>query len=404
MSSLAKPLASRARVGVGLLFFVNAVAFASIVPRYIDFRDAFSLDNAAFGLVIAAGPVGSLAAGLIAGRLVRRIGSGPTAVASSATLGLNLLLVSVASDAVSLAVALFVAGVLDGTGDIANNAHGMRVQRILGRSVISGLHGVWSIGAIVGGISATLAATNGISIGAQLVTTGIIIAVVSVSAGVLLRLPEVDTSERASTTATASHRFATVSFLAILGVAFAGAMLEDTVSTWGGIYLVDVVGIPEVDAGIAFIVFMTALTLGRLTGDGAIDRWGSMRVLTVGAGCAAAGMLLVLLVPTLWASLTGFSIVGIGIATMIPTAMHAADETRGLRPGAGLTLASIVMRVGFLIAPPTIGILADATTLRMALLVAPIIALSVIALARVVSIRDSRATTESSTTNHVRET
>ncbi|MCR2784619.1 MULTISPECIES: MFS transporter [unclassified Microbacterium] len=374
--------ASRARWGVALLFFVNAVAFASIVPRYVELRETFSLDNATFGLVIASGPVGALAAGLIAGRLLRSIGSAPTAVVSSMLLGLNLIVISMASDGWTLALALFIAGILDSTGDIGNNAHGLRVQRALGKSVISGLHGVWSVGAIVGGSVAALALANGVPIGVQLVTTGILIALLSLAAGVLVRLPAAPAPDRPSVAPTAAGRFALWPFLAIVGIGIAGALLEDIVSTWGGIYLVDIVGAGTTTAGAAFIAFMCALTLGRLVGDAAIDRWGPGRVLTVGAWLAATGFVLALAVPASWTSLAGFALVGIGIATMIPSAMQAADQAPGLRAGVGLTISSLVMRVGFL-APPLIGAFADATSLRLALLSAPAVALSVVALARV---------------------
>jgi len=382
MELLPQARAERARWGVGLLFFVNAIAFASIVPRYVELRETFSLDNGTFGLIIAAGPVGALAAGLIAGRLLRTLGSAPTAVASSMLLGLNLVLIALASDGWTLAAALFIAGVLDSTGDIANNAHGLRVQRAMGRSVISGLHGVWSVGAIVGGLGAALAVAQGVPMGAQLVTTGVLIVLLSAAAGVLARLPATTDADETATAARAAGRFTLWPFLAILGVGLGGALLEDVVSTWGGIYLVDIVGAGADTAGTAFIVFMCALTVGRLVGDRAIDRWGTGRVVTVGAIATAAGFTLALAAPWLWTTLTGFVLVGIGIATMIPSAMEAADRAPGLRAGVGLTISSLVMRIGFL-APPLIGAVADASSLRVALLIAPIAALAVIPLARV---------------------
>ncbi|MFF2634325.1 MFS transporter [Microbacterium sp. NPDC058021] len=297
-------------------------------------------------------------------------------------LGLNLVLIALASDGWTLAAALFIAGVLDSTGDIANNAHGLRVQRAMGRSVISGLHGVWSVGAIVGGLGAALAVAQGVPMGAQLVTTGVLIVLLSAAAGVLARLPATTDADETATAARAAGRFTLWPFLAILGVGLGGALLEDVVSTWGGIYLVDIVGAGADTAGTAFIVFMCALTVGRLVGDRAIDRWGTGRMVTVGAIATAAGFTLALAAPWLWTTLTGFVLVGIGIATMIPSAMEAADRAPGLRAGVGLTISSLVMRIGFL-APPLIGAVADASSLRVALLIAPIAALAVIPLARV---------------------
>jgi hypothetical protein len=68
------------------------------------------------------------------------------------------------------------------------------------------------------------------------------------------------------------------------------------------------------------------------------------------------------------ATLAGFALAGLGVATLVPAAYSAADELPGLRPGLGLALVNVLLRVGFLVVPPFIGVVADATSLRVALL------------------------------------
>jgi hypothetical protein len=94
---------------------------------------------------------------------------------------------------------------------------------------------------------------------------------------------------------------------------------------------------------------------------------------------------LALSVPTVIGSVIGFGLAGLGVATLIPAAMHAADELPGFRPGAGLTIVSWLLRLGFLLSPPVVGAIADASSLRLGLLVVPLAGLLVMVFARVLS-------------------
>ena len=67
-------------------------------------------------------------------------------------------------------------------------------------------------------------------------------------------------------------------------------------------------------------------------------------------------------------TLAGFALAGLGVATLIPAVYHAADELPGLRRGTGLAVINWLLRIGFLLSPLLIGVLADATSLRVALL------------------------------------
>jgi MFS family permease len=110
------------------------------------------------------------------------------------------------------------------------------------------------------------------------------------------------------------------------------------------------------------------MTVGRLTGDRVVDRFGQRRVAQAGGILIAAGMGLALGVPSIPTTLLGFALAGLGVATLVPAVYHAADELPGLASGSGLTVINWLLRIGFLICPLVIGVLADATSLRIALL------------------------------------
>lgn len=144
----ALPEVRRARGAVAAMFLTNGALIANILPRYPEIKGELGLANSTYGLVLAAFPAGAILAGLGAGALIRRFGSAPLAVVGTILTALGLIAASWAPVAAALALALLVAGACDAITDVAQNAHGLRVQRRYGRSIINSFHAVWSIGAV----------------------------------------------------------------------------------------------------------------------------------------------------------------------------------------------------------------------------------------------------------------
>ena len=150
--------ARRARAAVAVLFLTNGAVFANLVPRYPAIVDQLGLANAQFGLAVAAFPLGALLAGLTAGMLIRRFRSSRVAVAGMALTSAGIFIAGTSPGWALLAAGLFAAGAMDAITDVAQNSHGLRVQRLYRRSIINSFHAVWSIGAVLGGLMGTAAA------------------------------------------------------------------------------------------------------------------------------------------------------------------------------------------------------------------------------------------------------
>ena len=362
---------SAARLGVAMLFIANALVFASIVTRYPELKDRFELSELTFGLMVACGPVGSVVGSVFAGRLVARLGAVPVAVTSSVVLGGLLMVAGVADGPVALAAVLFAIGFGDATGDVGNNAHGLAIQRLMGRSIINGLHGAWSAGAIAGALLGAVALQLTIPIGIHLPVMGVVIAVGSLCALPLVRLPMAPSSPARAD----PHRRGRVSGILIAACAIAaiGAFLEDLGSTWGGVYVVAETGATVADAAIPFVALMGALTLGRFVSDALVDRIGAVGTVRVGSVAAFVGLVTAVFAPETWVVAVGLGLVGLGIAPMIPLAMDAAERAPGLDAGTGLAAAATVMRVGLLASPLLVGAIAEWAGLRLAIAVCLIV-------------------------------
>ncbi len=175
----------RARVAVGALFLTNGALFANLLPRYPEIKTDLQMSNAIYGATIAAFSGGALVAGLAAATLIRRYTSARVAVVGTIGIGVFVVVAGLSTTPLLLAAALFLAGACDAITDVAQNAHGLRLQRNYGRSIINSLHAVWAVGAILGGLMGAGAIALHISR-----TTHLAIAAIVFSAVVLIAYPE----------------------------------------------------------------------------------------------------------------------------------------------------------------------------------------------------------------------
>lgn len=408
----------RARVAVALLFLTNGMIFANMLPRYPGIKADLGLTNAQYGLAIAAFPAGAIAAGLAAGALIRRFRSSRVAVAGTILTGIGVFLAGLAPSWLLLAGTLLLAGASDAVTDVAQNAHGLRVQRRYGRSILNGFHAIWSIGAVGGGLMGTAAVALGLSRGVHLGISATLLAGVALVAHRFLlpgpepadgtadspgtdNVPDAAAGESSATSdARAEPAPSMVRTVLLLGalvlISIAGIVVEDAGGSWGAVYLSGSLGASAAVAPAGYIALVGAQFLGRTLGDRLVDRFGQRAIARGGGFITAVGMGGALAFPTVPGTIAGFALAGFGVATLIPAAMHAADELPGLRPGTGLAMVSWLMRVGFLAAPPLVGLVADATSLRIGLLSAPLAGAIALALAGVLSNQRNAAETSGS--------
>jgi MFS family permease len=379
----------RARLAVAALFLTNGAVFANLLPRYPEIKADLQLSNAVYGVAIAAFSGGALAAGLAAATLIRRFRSSRVAVLGSIGIAVFVFLAALSQSSIVLGAALFIAGASDAVTDVAQNAQGLRVQRNYGRSIINSFHAMWSVGAILGGAMGAAAIALNIPRTTHLaISAAMFSAVVLAAYPFLLRSPDHDDHPSARARGRPGPGIAVYSTLvALVLIAIAGAIVEDAGSSWATVYLRESLGTAGAIMVSGYIAMVGFQFIGRLIGDRLVDRFGERTVARAGGLIAAAGMGTALALPSVPTTIAGFAAAGFGVATLIPAAMHGADQLPGLRPGTGLTAVTWLMRVGFVSSPPVVGVIADATSLRVGLLVVPVAGVVVMLLAGALSPR-----------------
>lgn len=385
-----------------LLFAANGAIFGAIVPRLPDLKDTLELGPAGFGLAMACYPAGALVGGMLTPLLMRRRSDGAVAVSTMIGAAFVAALVGFSPVALVFAGLLLLFGVFDAITDVSMNAHGIRVQERHGRSLINRFHAVWSLGAVLGATGGSISAGAGLPVPGQMIGAALICAIAALAAYPLRLGPPVaeDTYGRdldavpgdggvgvgaAELGATPSgaqsvdpitHRRLpggrALLLLVALGLfACSAQLVEDFAQTWGALYLREITVAGAGLAGLAFISVQGAQLIGRFTGDLLVERFGAAHVGQMGGGCVVAGAgtaffaSFVLDGPVLLAVLlAGFLLAGWGIATIIPGAMVGADSVPGLPRGAGLAVLNWVMRLGFLLSPPLVGLIAEYAGMR----------------------------------------
>ena len=303
--------------------------------------------------------------------------------------GLAIFSASFATASAGLVAAAFaLAGAMDAVTDVAQNAQGLVVQRRMGRSIINSFHALWSVGAVLGGLMAAAALSFPLQV--HFGVSWLIFAVVALAAWRFClpddRVPvEVDGAPAPRTGPSALTIF-TVTALVL--IATAAVAVEDAGNSWATLYL-GTLAAPGPLAATGFIVLVGAQFIGRLLGDSMVERFGQRAVAQVGALLLTAGMTLALIFPSIPASLAGFAAAGFGVATLVPAAMAQADQLPGLAPGTGLAVVSWLMRLGTLLSPPLVGMLAQNYSLRVGLLVVPVLGVIVLLCSAVLRARQS---------------
>ncbi|ROR72320.1 sugar phosphate permease [Bogoriella caseilytica] len=380
-----------ARWSVAAFFLTNGAMIGNLLPRLPEIKTDLGLTVGTYGLVIAAMPLGAVTLGALSAAAVRRFGSAQVAAAGAIATAVAIVGAGLAPSVALFALTIFVAGALDAFTDVGQNAHGLRVQHRYQRSILNTFHALWSVGAVLGGLMATAAIALDVSRGLHLAIAGALFSALALLA-LRHRLPGSDGDEhdqredRDEPSSGPAPRLTirTVAILtALVVIAIAAILVEDVGGAWATLYLASDLQAAAAVAPLGYVGLAGGMVIGRFAGDALVDRFGQRAVARCGGAVTALGMGLALAFPTIGGTVAGFALAGLGVATIIPAAMEAGDKVPGLKVGTGLTVVSWLMRLGFLAGPPLVGAIAEATELRVGLLIVPLGGLAAVALAGV---------------------
>ncbi|MFC4504589.1 MULTISPECIES: MFS transporter [Streptomyces] len=350
----------RARYAVAAAFTVHGGVTGSFATRVPWIQDHAGVSAGQLGFSLAFTAFGASCAMPLAGRITHRFGSRATLRVLLALWTLSLTLPSLAPNLLTLCLAMFVYGATSGMADVAMNALGVEVERQLGKSIMSGLHGMWSVGALIGSAAGTLAA----HLGSDARVHHALAAATLTALGMLVCrwVPDLRPTEDEEP----PPRFALPPRTAVLigAVGFCAVFAEGASLDWSAVYLRDRL---EASAGLAAACttgFMLTMAAARIVGDAVVNRFGAVRTVRAGGALAALGGLLIVLAGHPAVAMAGFGLMGLGIAVVVPLCFAAAGHS-GPNPSQAIAGVATITYTSGLIAPSLIGGVAQATSLMV---------------------------------------
>lgn len=364
------PRIDKARIAIAVFFFINGAVVGCWVPYIPERAHALGLSAGQLGTTLLGAGFGAVMAMPLAGRLVPRLGSRAVSTVTGVGFTLAFLTAVTAQARGGLLAALVVSGVCGASMDIAMNAQAVVVENRSGKRILSSLHGLYSLGNVVGSFGVSAAFARHAPHGLLALCLSIALAAVLLSSAPFLMIEQ--TSPQLPTRA----RSSVASRLLLLGSFVIAAMVcEGGTADWSGIYLRDGRGLGPGWAGVGFAVFSTLMLMGRLLGDRIVARWGEVRVLRLGGLLAALGAALVVFGSGAYAPLLGFAVFGAGLANVSPVLYRAAGQVPGIPAGVGLATAVGMGYTGLLAGPPALGYVGQAFGLQAIFLVIAVLAL-----------------------------
>ena len=376
--------AGRAQLGAAtratrMIFLTSGIGMASWAPMVPYAKARLGLDDADLGLVLLAFGGGSMVSMPLVGWLTHRYGNRKVISVAGLMLCVAIPLLAIVPNAPALAAVLLYFGAMLGAVDVAMNAHAVELERRDGRALMSGFHGLFSIGGLAGAAIMSALLALGLTLWASALAIALLLALIVLSQRSSL-LPGVDDAAEWS----AAFRLPRGLVLLLGVLCFVSFLAEGSMLDWSAVLLRDFRGFSAASAGVGYACFSVAMAAGRLAGDRMVGRLGPVTAVRIGASTAAIGFLLAAMVPWPAASLSGFVLIGLGASNIVPVMFSAAGRLPGNPPAISIAAVTMLGYAGLLSGPALIGFMAHASNLPVALAVVAGLLLLVAGSARIV--------------------
>lgn len=363
----------KAKQATQWIFLVCGLGMSTWAPLVPFVKDRLHMNDADLGLLLLLLGFGAMLMMPLSGMLVSRYGTRVIMALATVIIAGTLPLLAVLPHFVGMAITLFLFGGGIGMMDVAMNAHGVYVQNRFNRSIMSSLHGLFSLGGLFGSLGLGMLIKLGLNPFHATIAISLLLLLMMVLQYRHLFSPADEQHE-----ATAPENAAAVtrerkgfqwlnkSILLLGFMCFTAFLSEGAMLDWGAVFLRDVKGVAPELAGAGYATFSIAMAAMRLMGDRIIDRLNSRTVVVTGSLLAFAGLLLIVVSPWLAGSLAGFGLLGVGASNIVPVFFSEAGRVKNVSPTASISAMTTMGYSGQLVGPAFLGWVANRFSLNAA--------------------------------------
>ena len=337
-------------------FFVGGFGTASWAPLVPLLKARLDVAEDVLGLLLLCIGIGSLLTMPIAGFLAGRFGCRRVLAVDSLVFAALLILLAVVGDIHFAVPALLAFGAAMGILDVTVNIHAVRVEQLLKKRLMSGMHALWSMGGFLGAGLFTVWHSLGLTaLGATTCSSTLMVILTLAFMRFLLAGRSGSGGKKL-----AAPRGIVVFIALVAGISF---LVEGAVMDWSGVFLTEVRSMDISLAGTGFASFSAAMLLMRLLGDAIVNRVGARRVVLAGSIIAITGFLIVIFSPAGKFIFLGFFAIGFGCANIVPIFFSLMGRQRDMSLNAAVSSVSTFGYLGVLMGPAAIGFIAHSTSL-----------------------------------------
>ena len=368
------------------LFFLFGFGIMSWVPRFPDFKDRLGLTNGEFGSIISLGNLGAFVALLTVGHIVHKLGSHRVLIASTYSLYLGFFVLANVSSSLIFISAVILVGFSISAFHIALNSQAFDSQTRTTTPIIVKLHGVWALGAVSTGLVSGFLIGR-VSASVQLNVIYLLALILNIAYINKLRpislSPQVEDDHYSVKRMITSIRFDRV----IAGGMICAIFLEIVIGDWSNIFAREYLKIESGLITLPYILFMSALILGRFSISKIIKRMPINRAANIGAVTGGTLFLIGIAASIFfgethkyWAFALfslGSLVAGLGTSFITPSFFNAASSRSPLPNSVVIGQVGLINNSLIFVAKWVIAWTAQFTSLAVALLIPALMALSI---------------------------
>ncbi|MBL1419638.1 MAG: MFS transporter [Alphaproteobacteria bacterium] len=342
----------------GMILGMWFVHIPSVVAR-------LNIDNVSLGFILLSQPLGGAVAQPILGRLAARFGERPLLFVAYIWAPIAVILPIMAWDIWVLVVGLFILGMSCATLNIGKSIQGSLVEIARGKASMSLFHAFFSVGILL----ATIVGSGLFALGLNDGMGAAMVSVMLIALG-MWTYPKFLPTKAIARAKRAGKRFRlpNMAILALVMLAFLTNLTEGSANNWSALFLTDIKNASGSVAAAGLAMFSGSMAVARFAAGPIIDRIGEKPIVVSGGILIALGMLLVVFAPWALLSASGFMIIGVGAANIIPLAFSAAGRTPNVVHALAITSIANATMLGVFVGPPLIGLLGELFGLKVAML------------------------------------
>lgn len=343
---------------IRLSFLLAGVAMSCWAPLVPIVKTKFLLSEDMLGLLLLCLGCGSLIVMSSSSFLIAKFGSRLVTLIGAFGLAMSFPLILIVPSAIVLGLLLFVFGAFLGALEVAMNINAIEVERMVNKTLMSGFHGMFSVGGFLGAGFMTLLFSIGLSPVMSSVAAGVVMIMI-----VVFAMPGISNSQHSDDTPHFMMPSGIVLILSVLAAVI--FMVEGAMLDWGALLMLAKGNIDIEHSGIAYMLFAIAMTIGRFYGDRLTTKIGDFNTVLWGGLIVLMGLVLIVVSNYTPTALLGFFLVGCGASNIVPVLFRQAGKQKIMPMALAVASISTLGYTGILVGPALIGFIAEATSLHM---------------------------------------